>query len=255
MRAEAGSNLPAESWSGFYRALDEQERRASQNWRDKIKQMMQAINRHRRLAITSLILALALAFFTLVPAGRAIAESIFNYVIGVFDGQLEINQVDEKALYEERGYSIPGTLPPNADEFMNENGELIMESEPVYFDSIASFNNTYQLAAVELKSDQLTFVKAFEINNLYTGKVLRSYYQTPDGKTISLIEEWYKGDGQSIGLSGDVQEHSVFNGRDMLYMIDKSNGSFDGIVLLENSVLKVYADAGVDLDFVWQLLQ
>lgn len=254
MRAEADSDLPAEYWSGFYRALDEQERKASQHWREKIKRMMQAINRHRRLATTSLILVLVLAFFTLVPAGRAIAESIFNYVIAVFDGQLEINQADEQALYEERGYSIPSTMPPNAEEFINADGELIMESKPVYFDSVAAFNETYQLNAVELKNDQLTFVEAFEINHLFAGKSLRSLYQTADGKAVSLLEEWYKGDGQSIGLSGEVQEHSVLNGRNMLYMIDASNGSFDGVVLLENSVLKVYADAGVDLDFIWQLL-
>ncbi len=91
MRAEAASSLPAESWSGFYNALDKQEQRAGHAWQEKFRQMAQSVNRHRRIAVTSLIIALVLAFFTLVPAGRAIAESIFNYVIGVFDGQLEIS--------------------------------------------------------------------------------------------------------------------------------------------------------------------
>ena len=50
------------------------------------------------------------AFFTLVPAGRAIAKGIFDYVIGVSGGQLEIEQREEKALYESRGYVKAGEV-------------------------------------------------------------------------------------------------------------------------------------------------
>ena len=46
----------------------------------------------------------------------------------------------------------------------------------------------------------------------------------------------------------------VLDGRTMQYAIDTANGSFDGFVLLENSVLVIYADAGVDLDLIWELL-
>ena len=110
MRAEAASDLPAASWSGFYDALDAADRKATGGWREKLREAAQSFRKHRRLALGSLILVLALAFFTLVPAGRAIAESIFNYVITVFDKRLEIEQTDEKALYEERGYDVPEAI-------------------------------------------------------------------------------------------------------------------------------------------------
>ena len=34
MRAQAGSTLPAENWSGFYDALDAADRRAAGDWRE-----------------------------------------------------------------------------------------------------------------------------------------------------------------------------------------------------------------------------
>ena len=37
MRAEANSDLPAEAWDGFYRALDAAEQKASDRWREKLR--------------------------------------------------------------------------------------------------------------------------------------------------------------------------------------------------------------------------
>lgn len=129
MRAEAASNLPEQSWSGFYEALDAADRKTAGDWRERLRVAAQTLRRHRRLALGSLILVLALAFFTLVPAGRAIAERIFNYVITVFDKQIEIEQSDEKALYEERGYDVPEVLTPEemAEYGFDEDGNLISD--------------------------------------------------------------------------------------------------------------------------------
>ena len=74
MRAEAKSSLPADSWAGFYRALDEADRRAAGGWRTRLRDAARSLRRHRRLAISSIILVLILGFFTLVPAGRAIHQ-------------------------------------------------------------------------------------------------------------------------------------------------------------------------------------
>lgn len=255
LRAEAKSALPAEAWSGFHAALDEADRKAG-GWRAKLTDTLHTFGKHRRLAIGSLILVLALAFFTLVPAGRAIAEGIFDYVISVFDKQLEIDQAEEKALYEQRGYDVPEVLTQEqiAEYGYDEDGNLIMEKEPVYYDSVAAFESVYSLDAFEFDSDALTCVEVIENNNLMQGKSLRSSYRTADGKTVSVFEQWYEGDGQTIGTRGEIKEQTVLDGRTMQYAIDTANGSFDGVVLLENSVLMIYADAGVDLDLIWTLL-
>lgn len=256
LRAEAKSTLPAEAWSGFYAALDEADRKVG-GWREKLTDALHTLGKHRRLALGSLILALALAFFTLVPAGRAIAEGIFDYVIGVFDKQLEIEQADEKALYEERGYDVPETLTPEqiAEYGYDADGNLIMEKEPVYYDSVAAFEAVYRLDAFELVSDALTCKEVIEYNHIMTGKTLRSHYRTADDLQVNVIEKWYKGDGQSVSFRGEIKEKTVFDGRTMQYAIDTENGSFDGFVLLDNSILVIYADAGVDLDLIWSLLQ
>lgn len=257
LRAEARSNLPSDAWTGFYRALDAAERRASGDWREALREAIRSLRRHGQLVIGGLIIALALAFFTLVPAGRAIAQGIFNYVISVFDKQLEIEQTDEKALYEARGYDVPEVLTEDqmAEYGYDADGNLIMEKEPVYYDSVAAFESVYYLDAFELTSDLLTCVEVVEHNNIFTGKSLRIRYQTVDGKIVSLLEQWYLGDGQSVFTNGAIQEHAVLGGRTMQYAIDESNGSFDGIVLLDHSILMVYADAGVDLELIWDLLK
>ena len=257
MRAEAASDLPAASWSGFYDALDAADRKATGGWREKLREAVKSFRKHRRLALGSLILVLALAFFTLVPAGRAIAESIFNYVITVFDKRLEIEQTDEKALYEERGYDVPEAINEEqlSEYGYDKDGNLIAEKEPVYYESVAAFESVYGMDAFELVSDQLTLSEVIEENNIFTGKKLRSNYLTADGLKVNVIEQWYKGDGQSINLRGEIMQKTVLGDKTMQYAIDSENGSFDGFVLLENSVLTIYADQGVDLDLIWSLLK
>ena len=258
MRAQAGSALPAENWSGFYDALDAADRRALGDWRQRLRDTMRSFRRHGRLALGSLILALALAFFTLVPAGRAIAERIFNYVITVFDKQLEIDQAEEKALYEERGgFDVPEVIPDEklAEYGYDEDGNLIMEQEPVYYDSVAAFEAVYNLDAFELVSDQLNCVEVIENNNIMHGKSLRSNYLTKDHLNVHLLEMWYEGDGTTINFRGEIQKKTILDGRTMEYAIDPADGTFDGFVLLENSILWIYADQGVDLDLIWSLLE
>ena len=254
MRAQASSMLPAQNWSGFYDALDAADRRAAGDWREKLNDLLRSFRRHGKLALGSLILALALAFFTLVPAGRAIAERIFNYVITVFDKQLEIDQAEEKALYEARGYDVPDVMTGEQLESFDENGNLVQAEEPVYYQSVAEFEAVYQLDAFELESDQLRCVEVVEENHFFTGKSLRTNYLTADDLKVNVMEQWYQGDGQSVAFRGEVKEKTVLDDRTMQYAIDPADGSFDGFVLLENSVLRIYTDKGVDLDLIWSLL-
>ena len=256
MRAHAKSELPTESWAGFYRALDDADQRVAGGWRTRLHDAARSLRRHRRIAISSMILALILAFFTLVPAGRAIAEGIFNYVITVFGSQLQIEQVDEKALYEQRGYDVPEVLTQEqiAEYGYDADGNLIMEKEPIYFDSVAAFESATGLDAVEFASDQLTCAEVMEYNHIMTGKSLRTSYRTLDNLAVNLVEKWFEGDGQSVSFRGEIKQRTVLDGRMMEYAIDSKNGSFDGVVLLDDSILTVYADAGVDLDLIWDLL-
>ena len=256
MRAEAKSDLPAESWAGFYRALDEADQRALGGWRARLHDAMRALQKHRRAALTSLILAVILAFFTLVPTGRAIAEGIFDYVISVFGSQLQIDQTDEKTLYEQRGYDEPDVLTQDqiAEYGYDADGNLIMEKEPVYYNSVAAFESATGLDAVELVSDQLKCVEVMENNNIVTGKSLRTNYRTNDDLSVNLIEKWYKGDGQTVSFNGEIKQKTVLDGKPMQYAIDTETGAFDGVVLLDDSILVIYADKGVDLDLIWKLL-
>lgn len=256
MRAQAKSELPAESWAGFHHALDEEDQRALGGWRVKLRDAMHVIQKHRRTALTSLILALILAFFTLVPAGRAIAEGIFNYVFTIIENQLQIDQADEKALYEQRGYDVPEVLTPEqiAEYGYDADGNLIMEKEPIYYDSVAEFESTNNLGAFVLSSDQLKCVEVQENNNIITGKSLRTSYRTADDLSVNLIEKWYKGDGQTVSFHGEIKQKTVLGGRTIQYAIDTGTGSFDGVILLDDSILVIYADKGVDLDLIWKLL-
>lgn len=252
--AQSRSALPAEAWAGFHRALDREQERQTNRWHARWHDMAQSLLRHRRAAIATLLLLITVAFFTLVPAGRAIAKGIFDYVIGVSGGQLEIEQREEKELYESRGYDTPETLPPEAQESMDAGEELKIISDPVYYASIADFEQSYQLDAFSLESDQLALVEVSETDHMFTGKTLRSNYQDQNGGAINVTEQWYTGDGNTTNSNSDFLEHTVLDGRTMHYTIDAVDGSFSGIVLLDHTILTVYADASVSLDFVWELL-
>lgn len=255
MRAQASSTLPAENWSGFFDALDAADRRAAGDWPEKLNDLLRSFRRHGRVAIGGLILALALAFFTLVPAGRAIAERVFNYVITVFDKVLEIEQSEEKALYEARGYDVPDVMTGDQLDSFDENGNLIQAGEPVHYNSVADFEAVYQLDAFELTGDQVKCVDVVEENHFLTGKTLRTNYLTADNLKINVIEKWYQGDGISVSFRGEIKEQTVLGGKTMQYAIDPADGTFDGFVLLEDSILQIYADQGVDLDLIWSLLE
>ncbi len=252
MRAEAASALPAEAWSGFHRALE-----AAQygGMRRKLHGLTRALARHRRLAFAALVLAIAVAFFTLVPAGRAIASGIFDYVIGLSGGQLKIWQAEQKRFYEEHGYVTAGSSPAELQAAAGADAEEELESDPVYYESIAAFEETYALNAFSLESDRLELVEVYETNFPYTGKELRSTYRTAEGKALVVQQEWFGGTSQSYGTNSSFQQRQVLDGRTMYYAIDKVDGVFDGIVLLDDSILWIAAEAGVDLDLVWQLLE
>ena len=255
MRAEAKSNLPEESWSGFYRALDAADQRAIGGWRNQWKEAWRSLWKHRRVAITSLVLVLILAFFTLVPTGRAIANEIFDYFAQVIGLQLEISKTDHQQTGEQGDYQTPEPLPEEAQAALDSGEELKIVSDPVYYDSVADFEAASGLDTFTLDSDQLTCTSVSETDHMFSGKFLHTTYQMQDGKNLYVMEQWLTGDGQSISTGGTFKEKQVLNGKTMYYTDDAENGMFDGIVLLDNSVLQITADAGVDINFIWQLLQ
>ena len=80
-------------------------------------------------------------------------------------------------------------------------------------------------------------------------------FSKTDNLKINVIEKWYQGDGISVGFRGEINEQTVLGGKTMQYAIDPADGTFDGFVLLEDSILQIYADQGVDLDLIWSLLE
>ncbi|MEZ4509126.1 MAG: hypothetical protein R2881_05625 [Eubacteriales bacterium] len=147
-----------------------------------------------------------------------------------------------------RGYDVPDVLTEEqiAEYGYDEDGNLIMEKEPIY-DSVAAFESVYGLDAFEFKNDHLKCVEVKEENNIVLGKTLRSNYLTSDNLRVNVIEQWYTGDGQSVFFGGEIKQRIVLDGRTMKYSNDTANDPFDGFVLLENSVLAIYADAELTL--------
>ena len=255
MRAEAKSDLPEESWAGFYHALDAADQRAIGGLRNQWKEIWRSLRKHRRVAVTSLVLVLILAFFTLVPTGRAIANEIFDYFAQVIGMQLDISKTDQQQAGASDTYQTPEVLSEEAIAAIDSGEELKIVSDPVYYDSVADFEAATGLDAFTLDSDQLTCTSVSDTDHMFTGKMLQTTYQMPDGKNLYVMEQWLTGEGQSTSTGGTFKEKLVLNGKTMYYTDDAENGMFDGIVLLDDSVLQITADAGVDINFIWQLFQ
>ncbi|MEA4915400.1 MAG: hypothetical protein VB061_12610 [Christensenella sp.] len=255
MRAEAKSGLSEEFWAGFYNALDAADQRAIGSWRNRWKEIWHSVRKHRRVAVTSLILMMILAFFTLVPTGRAIANEIFDYFAQVIGMQLNISKTDHQQASEQGDYQTPEPLPEEAQAALDSGEELKIVSDPVYYDSVADFEAASGMDAFTLDSDQLTCTSVMETDHMFAGKMLQTTYQMPDGKNLYVMEQWLTGEGQNTSTGGTFKEKQVLSGKTMYYTDDAENGMFDGIVLLDNSVLQITTDADVDINFIWQLFQ
>jgi len=191
--------------------------------------------RRKRLAAAALSLMLLLAFFAFAPAGRAMAVNLFDIVIDIFGDRVKLINRQKEGCGNNANW---------------DNGETRE------YGSFDAFREETGITPFVLQTD---WIKSVEISCTFrvgSGYSLLSDYITNGGHTIQTNQMWGTTEDLVIKNEGGSFDQSII--RDdytMYYAVDKTDGKFTGIALLDHSVLQISADAEIGMHDILAVLQ
>ena len=205
----------------------------------------------KRLALICIVIILVLSFFTLIPFGRALAANFFNMVIRLFEGRIEItNQIPDYDKYE-----YVNVTAEEYDQYNNDNSNA-EENEPRFYADMNSFVAETELTPLTFKADWLTCKKIFSVYDDELGITLSVEYATTDGHYVLVSQRWGQGKDVVFKIEGATYNKTIILGnKEFNYAIDPADGSFVGTALLDNSLIIVGAEKGVDTEKLIDLLK
>ncbi len=193
----------------------------------------------RRIAIVVLAVILTTVFFAATPTGRAIAESVIQYITRVFrDGSL--------VRYRNNSEAIPVLHDaPDALSLSDDKGDY---KEDVYY--VKTFEEFFQ------RTGKTPFVLPLQYTELYyyeqNGDIdLFSQYHTSGG-TIFTCQIWSDKavrSQTSVGYTVCSEDNTIY------YSVDESHGCIVYIRVFEDSVLTVYAEGSFLTEEIIRLLR
>lgn len=242
-RTKLRLDLPQEVWEHAEQTL------ASIRKRDKHFFWLNAQKRksvakfrsHRRLAIASILILLALAFFSLVPTGRSLARSVFDYIITIFDSKIDFS-----------GYAgspkkivIPFFQPKVENEkpaYNNDDSE-----ETISYSSIEEFSQETGKKPVLLRLPNIQSFESEIIEYSLSGISVRTVYSLSTG-TVVITQKWLLGEDTIFETNGKFDNNTqILNGVKFTYTVDKIDGVTDGIAMLNDSILWITVTSDVDV--------
>lgn len=188
----------------------------------------------RRIAIAVLVIILFIGFFTLTPAGRAMAESAVRYVVRLFGSCAVVSQENSA-----ESVRLLGVIDPDADEFT-------VNTPPKKAESFAQFT-------AETGKNPLTLPLSCE-RIIYCdtdGIVAHATYGASEGR-ISIVQLWI-GEGEAVACSNTEYGQSGSN-TPIYYSVDALDGTVSCIMLLDGSVVLAQVGSEIELDALLHLL-
>ena len=228
IRAEAKSTLPEEAWRQFRdQSLDEQEQREQRT--DNVKARWttsfgKLLLTHKRVAVVGVILFLTFCYLSLFPSGRALAKSFFDYIMSITGRDVEIESTE----YIDNEYMSTGST----EEFFEINTE---------YETVEEFKKRTGITPFTIECDGLTCVSVREHYSSYAGRNLWIDYQIGQDGEVSILQSWlYYDDSVSVSANSEYDNSfTLFNGAELHYAIDEIDGSFNGVSVLEDSMLQI----------------
>ena len=180
-----------------------------------------------RWTLAALCIILITGYFTLVPSGKALAATIVNIIVEIFDDGLRFK-------------------PTNAPEPVSENNN--------FEESITEFSD-YDSVQAQINRPIVRFTgDKFKLNTLklyeggLAGSLLDASYYTQEGLHITLQQEWSIGGSPWFEIESDyIWEEALWGNTTRLYCyIDtEDNNKFTATAVWEESIITIYAEQGV----------
>ena len=221
---------------GMTRPVKEKRRLA---WLSNIGELF-AVPPIRKIAIAILVVLLMTVFFAATPTGRAIAESVIQYIVTLFeDGELVMNQPDNKSAlvlvddedhlygYEQQDGQSDYITVKTFDDFTKDTGRIP--------------------ATLPLSCTELYYVYDPDISYLE----LYSTYDTTEGKIVAY-QIW---DMECI-TSSTLDGFSLYDLDDSVYYsIEEKTGYIYCKVFYEDSVFSIASKGNYTLDDLIRMLK
>lgn len=222
-RAKKRSDLPDSAWEPFDRLVEKEH--STLNRRNTgvgviSKGMCRGI-----VAIAALV-AFITFFFTVTSTGKAWAKQLYNFILTVRDGGYTISPevpYDFPAVdYEEKHYS-------SYEEFEKDTGYKAYK-----------FKNTLELPVEDIRA-----VKSNSGFSLYATFILN------DGNRICIYQHWQI-TSEYFGSVSDCEQkwtHKLSDGNTLNCFIDSTDGFFLAVSIIDDSLITIIADDGVDYSY------
>ena len=206
---------------------------------DNLKEIV-AIPAIRRIGIIAIALILLIVFFAVTPTGRAIAESVIQYIATLFDdGRLIVNQSDNETqlfFVEDSDKSVIS----EQDERDDLMAYVFLESFDEFVESTGKTPVILSLPILELY-----YVHYPEIDYLE----LHSRYETANGEIIAF-QIWDVDDSFSTTLIGI----STLDADESIYYSIEEDGTIVVIKVLDESVLYLESKGTYSVDELAKLI-
>lgn len=193
----------------------------------------------RKIAIAVLVVILMTVFFAATPTGRAIAESVIQYIATLFeDGRVVVNQTDNKT-----EMILLDTAPDSERKDLHEQ-----ENSEVYVNSFEEFTTAMVVQPMVLPFPHTELKYHYDELNDYLQ--LNALYETPKG-TIITFQIWNTPDLEATTSTG----FTVYDADPSIYYSFEDNGSINVMKLYEDSVLGIIVEDGYTLDEIISFLK
>lgn len=212
------------AWQDVYSVIEK-------HWKQALPEPRQIRMPIKRLTVrwvfAALCILLITGYFTLVPSGKALASTIVNIIVEIFDDGLRFK-------------------PTNASKPVSENNNF-EESITEYsdYDSVIAHINR---PVVRFTGDKFKLNTLILYEGGLAGSLLDASYYTQDGLHITLQQEWNIGGSPWFELETEsIWEETLWDDATRLYCyIDtEDNNKFTATAVWEDSIVTIYAEQGV----------
>ncbi|MDO4564767.1 MAG: hypothetical protein Q4C04_04060 [Clostridia bacterium] len=237
--AKRRSNLPAEAWNPAERAIENQKNLVESGLKTPVSHL-------RRWVIVAVAVAV-LAFFALTPIGRAWATEAWNFIATIFDDRIEIEHSGDS------GEILATTLPPRPFEALERDSK--MESNTVYYEDLSVFVEATGKNPVTLESYGIQLEDIYSVEDV-AELVLFTTYRSDSDAEVHLMQTWAD-TSQTIDAAESFSGWTDYRISDIYtvyYGIDNVTGTFNGVIVLPDSIITLAGDASLDIEWLAKAL-
>lgn len=242
------TQLPREAWAEFDAALaaveaKQKDKHAPMRRKNTIGQIL----RHRGLAIACAVLILAVTFFACLPSGRALAKEIFSIVVHIIEDRIHFGKANPSYQDDTQGNGVVVLAEPTQPD---------EQPATASYPSFLEFHKQTGLVPLIIDSDKCKPVSIQLSKSSDTGSTLETQYLYDTKLKVGIIQRWdSKADLSVQSKDSSFQQRTILGDKILYYSIDAADKSFNGYAVLDDSMLMIGAQSGVDMDSILNLLK